>query len=68
MASDGFCPKCGALMYGSVCTSCGYGKGKKQSGNAGEFGNQAESMRMMRRMKQRFIAITLLSLVRTRRL
>ncbi len=25
MPSDGFCPKCGAVMYNGACSSCGYG-------------------------------------------
>ncbi len=29
MAADGFCPKCGAVLYDGVCASCGYGRAKK---------------------------------------
>ncbi len=28
MAADGFCPKCGAVMYNGACSSCRYGKKK----------------------------------------
>lgn len=43
MANDGFCPKCGAVMYNGVCASCGYGKAKAHGSSTEKISNQAET-------------------------